>query len=192
MQPAPRPPTFRIGPYVLDLRAGELRKQGARVRLQEKPLRVLAALAEQRGQIVTREELKKRLWPDDTFVDFETGLNSAVSRLRDALCDDAEKPRYIETIPRRGYRIVMPVEVISTGDGQREHAAAPTDTVWEAVAPLSPMAALPASPAEVAAPSSASEVQKAKVRASRARVPLLVAAAIFLAVAAGLSVWALR
>ncbi len=124
MQPAPHQPAFRIGPYILDLRAGELRKGGARIRLQEQSLRVLAALAEQQGQVVTREELKKRLWPHDTFVDFETGLNSAVSRLRDALCDDAEKPRYIETLPRRGYRILIPVEVVTApSDGVAALAA---------------------------------------------------------------------
>ncbi len=116
MQPAPSSPTFRFGPYVVELRAGELRKNGAKIRLQEKPLRVLAALAEQQGQIVTREELKTRLWPDETFVDFETGLNTAVSKLRDALSDNAEKPRYIETIPRRGYRFVATVE-LADGNG---------------------------------------------------------------------------
>jgi Tol biopolymer transport system component/DNA-binding winged helix-turn-helix (wHTH) protein len=114
VQPGSQPSSFRFGPYSLDLRAGELHKQGARIRLQEKSLRVLAALAEQQGQVVTREELKKRLWPGDTFVDFETGLNTAVSKLRDALCDNVENPRYIETLPRRGYRFVSPVEIINS------------------------------------------------------------------------------
>src|SRR5271155_6288108 len=110
MEPATSPPTLKFGPYLVDLRAGELRKNGSRIRLQEKPLRVLALLAERHGQMVSREELKKRLWPDDTFVDFETGLNTAVSKLRDSLSDHAEKPRYIETIPRRGYRFIAAVE----------------------------------------------------------------------------------
>jgi DNA-binding winged helix-turn-helix (wHTH) protein/tetratricopeptide (TPR) repeat protein len=92
--------------------AGELRKNGHRIRLQEKPLRVLALLAERQGQVVTREELRKHLWPEDTFVDFETGLNTAVSKLRDALSDSAESPRYIETIPRRGYRFIPRVEFV--------------------------------------------------------------------------------
>jgi Tol biopolymer transport system component/DNA-binding winged helix-turn-helix (wHTH) protein len=117
MQPATSSPSLKFGPYLLDTRAGELRKNGAKIRVQEKPLRVLAALAEQQGQLVTREELKRHLWPDDTFVDFETGLNTAVSKLRDALSDSAEKPRFIETIPRRGYRFVSPVEILP-GNGR--------------------------------------------------------------------------
>jgi eukaryotic-like serine/threonine-protein kinase len=107
-------PNLKFGPYEVDTRAGELRKQGSKIRLQEKPLRVLAALAAQPGVLVTREELKKRLWPDDTFVDFETGLNTAVSKLREALNDDAEYPRYIETVPRRGYRFLAQA---GNGDG---------------------------------------------------------------------------
>jgi DNA-binding winged helix-turn-helix (wHTH) protein/tetratricopeptide (TPR) repeat protein len=102
--------TLKFGPYVVDLAAGEVRKSGYRIRLQEKPLRVLVLLAEREGQLVTREELKNRLWPDETFVDFEAGLNTAVSKLRDSLLDSVDKPRYIETIPRRGYRFLVPVE----------------------------------------------------------------------------------
>ena len=108
-----RPPTIKFGLYVIDLHAGELRKFGAKIRLQEKPLQLLAALAEQSGEVVTREELQRRLWPGDTFIDFETGLNTAVSKLRDALSDHSEKPRYIETIPRRGYRFIAPVEFVN-------------------------------------------------------------------------------
>ncbi|MGA8024832.1 MAG: winged helix-turn-helix domain-containing protein [Candidatus Acidiferrales bacterium] len=111
-------PKLKFGPYEVDTRAGELRKQGSKIRLQEKPLRVLEALAAQPGVLVTREELRKHLWPDDTFVDFETGLNTAVSKLREALNDDAEHPRYIETVPRRGYRFLAPVE-----NGEREERA---------------------------------------------------------------------
>jgi TolB-like protein/DNA-binding winged helix-turn-helix (wHTH) protein/Tfp pilus assembly protein PilF len=110
MQSATSSPSLRFGAYSLDLRAGEIRKGGSRIRLQEKPLRVLALLTERQGELVTRQELKARLWPEDTFVDFETGLNTAVSKLRDALSDSADKPRYIETIPRRGYRFIVPVE----------------------------------------------------------------------------------
>src|SRR5271170_2282988 len=113
MEQAPRSPMLKFGPYLVDLAAGEVRKNGSRIRLQEKPLRVLALLAERQGQLVTREELKKHLWPEDTFVDFETGLNTAVSKLRDALSDSAETPRYIETIPRRGYRFIPPVEFVN-------------------------------------------------------------------------------
>src|SRR5271157_764930 len=112
MEQAPSSPMLKFGPYIVDLTAGEVRKNGSRIRLQEKPLRVLGLLAERQGQLVTREELQKRLWPDETFVDFETGLNTAVSKLRDALSDDAQNPRYIETLPRRGYRLLPPVERI--------------------------------------------------------------------------------
>jgi len=110
MESAARPPMLKFGPYLVDLAAGEVRKNGSRIRLQEKPMRVLALLAERQGELVTREELQKRLWPQDTFVDFEAGLNTAVGKLRDALSDSAENPRYIETIPRRGYRFLVPVE----------------------------------------------------------------------------------
>src|SRR5271165_1385386 len=137
MEQAPSSPLLKFGPYLVDLAAGEVRKNGSRIRLQEKPLRVLAALAECHGQLVTREELKKHLWPEDTFVDFETGLNTAVSKLRDALSDSAENPRYIETIPRRGYRFISPVELVNGhqpaaaiwGNGQTsEQALPPTPT----------------------------------------------------------------
>jgi len=95
-----------FGPYEADLRAGELRRNGRKIRLQEQPLRVLAMLLERPGEIVTREELRRRLWPADTFVDFDHGLNAAVKRLRDALGDSAENPRFVETLARRGYRFV--------------------------------------------------------------------------------------
>ncbi len=123
MEQPSTPQTLKFGPYLVDLAAGEMRKNGLRIRLQEKPLRVLALLAEKQGQLVTREELKKRLWPEDTFVDFETGLNTAVSKLRDALNDSAEKPRYIETIPRRGYRFLAPLESVERRKSNRPFAA---------------------------------------------------------------------
>lgn len=126
MATTPSPPMLQFGPYVLDVRTGELRKHGAKIRLQEKSLRVLAALAEEHGQMVTRDDLKKRLWPDETFVDFETGLNTAVSKLRDALSDEAEKPRYIETVPRRGYRFLVTVERVNgNASGLKTFEAAP-------------------------------------------------------------------
>ncbi len=118
-------PNLKFGPYEVDTRAGELRKQGSKIRLQEKPLRVLAALAAQPGVLVTREELRKHLWPDETFVDFETGLNTAVSKLREALNDDAEHPRYIETVPRRGYRFLAEVENGNGQDRARLHEPPP-------------------------------------------------------------------
>jgi Tol biopolymer transport system component/DNA-binding winged helix-turn-helix (wHTH) protein len=99
-----------FGPFETDLRAGELRRDGRKIRLQEQPFQVLAMLLERPGEIVTREELRGRLWPADTFVDFDHGLNAAVKRLRDALGDSAENPRYVETLARRGYRFVAPIQ----------------------------------------------------------------------------------
>src|SRR5438552_8552641 len=100
----------QFGIFELNRRAGELRKHGTRIRLQPKPMHLLCALLERPGEIVTRDELKGRLWPDDTFVDFESGLNTAVNRLRLALGDSAEHPRYIETEARSGYRFIAPVQ----------------------------------------------------------------------------------
>src|SRR5437763_9044855 len=96
----------RFGEYELDHRAGELRKGGLRIRLQEQPLLVLQALLENPGEVVTREGLQKKIWPADTFVDFDHGLHAAVNRLRAALSDSADRPRYVETVARRGYRFI--------------------------------------------------------------------------------------
>jgi DNA-binding winged helix-turn-helix (wHTH) protein/Tol biopolymer transport system component len=99
----------RFGLFELDLATGELRKNGVRVRLQEQPLRILEALIENPGKLVTREQLRDRLWPSDTFVDFERSLNAAIAKLRQTLGDSAEQPVYIETVARKGYRFVAPV-----------------------------------------------------------------------------------
>ena len=104
------PRTALFGPYALDLRSGELRKFGTKVKMGEQAFQILCLLLEQPGEMVTREELRAKLWADDTFVDFDHGLNSAVQRLRDCLSDSAGKPRWVETIPRRGYRFVGQVE----------------------------------------------------------------------------------
>jgi len=104
------PHSARFGVFELDLRAGELHKQGLKVRLQEQPFQVLAMLLEHPGEVVTREELQKTLWPHDTFVDFDHGVNTAINKIRQALGDTAENPRYVETLPRRGYRFIYPVE----------------------------------------------------------------------------------
>jgi DNA-binding winged helix-turn-helix (wHTH) protein len=101
----------QFGPFELERSAGELRKLGTRIRLQPKPMQLLCALLERPGQIVTRDELKARLWPDDTFVDFDSGLNTAVNRLRIALGDSAEQPRYVETEARNGYRFIAPTQL---------------------------------------------------------------------------------
>jgi TolB-like protein/DNA-binding winged helix-turn-helix (wHTH) protein/Flp pilus assembly protein TadD len=105
------PDKVRFGVFELDLRAGELRKQGIKIRLQDQPLLILQALLERPGEIVTHEELKAKIWPEGTFVDFDHGLHSAMKRLRDALGDSADTPRFVETLARRGYRFIAPVEL---------------------------------------------------------------------------------
>ena len=104
------PTIVRFDVFEIDLQAGELRKEGRRVKVQEQPFRVLSFLVQQAGQVVTREELRTRLWPADTFVDFDHGVNSAVARVREALGDSAEKPRFIETIAKKGYRFMCPFQ----------------------------------------------------------------------------------
>ena len=108
-RPATNPRTVRFGLFELDLDARELRKSGVRIKLQEQPFQILAMLLERPGAIVTREELQKQLWSSDTFVDFDLSLNSAVKKLRQALSDDSENPRFVETLYRRGYRFIAPV-----------------------------------------------------------------------------------
>jgi DNA-binding winged helix-turn-helix (wHTH) protein len=103
------PDSVRFGPYEADLTTGELRRDGTRVPLQDKPFQILALLLRRPGELVTREELRAQLWPADTFVDFEHGLNTAVKKLRQALDDSADTPRFVETLPRRGYRFLGPV-----------------------------------------------------------------------------------
>lgn len=103
-------PQYRFGPFEVCCETGELLKNRRRVHLQRKPFEILAALLEQPGMLVSRDSLRQRLWPADTFVDFDNGLNTALSKLREALGDTAEKPRYIETLERRGYRFVAQVE----------------------------------------------------------------------------------
>src|SRR5215469_8648806 len=98
--------TARFGPYSLDMRSGELRKFGSKIKMGEQSFRILCLLLDANGEMVTREELRDKLWASDTFVDFDHGLNSAVQRLRDCLSDSAENPRWIATVPRRGYRFV--------------------------------------------------------------------------------------
>lgn len=117
MSPLDAPVTHRLrfGVFELDLRAGELRKAGRRIRLSGQPLKILEALLRRPGEIVTRDDLQRELWPDQTFVDFERNLNSAVKRLRAALGDSADTPRFVETLPRRGYRFLVPVEIDLTG-----------------------------------------------------------------------------
>jgi len=112
---------IRFGAFELGLHSGELRKHGVKVKLRSQSFQILAMLLERPGQVITREELQTRLWGGDTFVDFDRGLNKAVNRLRDALGDSAESPRFIETLPKRGYRFIGAIEM-----AQNEGPAAET------------------------------------------------------------------
>src|SRR6476619_4156321 len=108
------PNIFRFGLFEADAANGTLMRNGVRVRIQDQPFRVLIFLLEQPGEIVTREQLRQRLWPEGTYVDFDGSLNVILKRLRAALDDDPENPRFIETIPRRGYRFIAPVSIVDT------------------------------------------------------------------------------
>src|SRR5438445_8888357 len=102
----------RFGEFELDVRAAELRKDGERVRIQEQPFRILTMLLDRPGEVVLREEIRRRLWPNDTVVEVGHGINAAVLRLREALGESAENPRFVETLARRGYRFTGPVEIV--------------------------------------------------------------------------------
>lgn len=121
----------RFADFEVNFESGELRRRGVRLKLPEQAFQVLSLLVEKPGELVTREELQQKLWSEDTFVDFDTGLNSTVKRLRDILGDSADHPRFIETLPRRGYRLMVPVE----WDGAKAPAAAPKalSAVWVSI-----------------------------------------------------------
>jgi cholera toxin transcriptional activator len=125
---------LRFSVFEVNLAAGELRKNGARIRLQEQPFQVLTALLQNAGQVVTRDELREKIWPADTFVDFDHSLNTAVNKIRESLGDSASSPRFVETLARRGYRFVAPVESIAPASAiaedkvTRAEAPAPYET----------------------------------------------------------------
>src|SRR5437763_4367191 len=108
----------RFGTFEVDVRSGELRRQGLRIKLQEQPFHVLTVLLQRPGEVVTREELRSQIWPQDTFVDFDNSLNTAINKLRESLGDSADNPRFIETLPRRGYRFLLPI----SADGLKKPA----------------------------------------------------------------------
>jgi TolB-like protein/DNA-binding winged helix-turn-helix (wHTH) protein/Tfp pilus assembly protein PilF len=144
MPEASSPVRFRFGVFDVDLRAGELRKHGVRLRLQEQPFQVLAMLLERPGETVTREELRNRLWTAETFVDFDHGVNKAVNRIRDALGDSATSPRFVETVARRGYRFIADVAVAEGAPmarpeiGSGDVGPLEDESVAPVAAPLSP------------------------------------------------------
>jgi len=137
------PSVVRFGAYEADLLSGELRKSGIRLKIQDRPFQILAILLEHPGLVVTREQLQKRLWPEDTFVDFEHGLNTAINKLRDALSDEADNPRFIETLPKRGYRFIAPVSA-SAAPRAHLHAVAPANASTLSPSPVP--AIIPADP----------------------------------------------
>jgi DNA-binding winged helix-turn-helix (wHTH) protein/tetratricopeptide (TPR) repeat protein len=159
-----RPRQFHFSVFEVDLRTGELRKQGLKVKLHGQPFQVLAMLLERPGELVTREEIREKLWPGGTFVDFEKGINTSIKRLREALTDDAAAPRFIETLPRQGYRFIAPV----VGADGSAHAGALVSS------PLIPVALMSPSPGETAA----------RDRRSSRRWKVLVPAALMLVAAA--------
>jgi TolB-like protein/DNA-binding winged helix-turn-helix (wHTH) protein len=121
---------FRFGPFEADVEAGELRRDGARVSLQEQPFQVLAALLDRPGELVWREDLRQQVWPEDTFVEFDHALNTAVKKIRIALGDCANSPEFVETIPKRGYRFLVPVEVIENSASKTLEPTTVSTRVW--------------------------------------------------------------
>src|SRR5260370_6596712 len=121
---------LRFGVFEVDVRSGELRKQGKHVKLQEQPFHVLTVLLQRPGEVFTREELRSQNWPADTFVDFDNSLNTAINKLREALGDSADSPRFIETLPRRGYRFIAPVTGV---DGPRRGTATGVRAPWQPI-----------------------------------------------------------
>src|ERR1017187_1549437 len=119
---------YRFGLFSLDVSAGSLTRNGILIKLQDQPFQLLALLLEKRGEIVTREEIRQRLWKSNTFVDFDKSLGVAVVKVREALADSAGNPRFLETVPRRGYRFIAPVSVeVLSGGSTLPASIAPTD-----------------------------------------------------------------
>ena len=122
-----------FGVFEVDRRAGELRRQGLKVKLSGQPFEVLVMLLERPGEVISREELQKQLWSESTFVDFEHGLNKTINRIREAIDDDADNPRFIETLPRRGYRFIAPVRGSVRGGWCASPARAAEQKGWPAL-----------------------------------------------------------
>jgi Tol biopolymer transport system component/DNA-binding winged helix-turn-helix (wHTH) protein len=173
------PSVVRFGAYEADLLSGELRKSGIRLKIQDRPFQILAILLEHPGLVITREQLQKRLWPEDTFVDFEHGLNTAINKLRDALSDEADNPRFIETLPKRGYRFVAPVSA-SPAPRAHLHAVAPPS----ALTPF-PVPAISSAESPAGSPTAVATAAAAKSRLS----PYLAAFAMLLLCSALVVAW---
>jgi cholera toxin transcriptional activator len=152
--------TFRFGVYEADPGSGELRKSGLRLRVQEQPFQVLLFLLERPGEVVTREELRQRLWPADTFVDFDHSLNTVINKLREALSDSAANPRFIETLARRGYRFLASVEFVH----RQAAPSIPPVTPGIVAAPEVPEAASPSPVSVLTRPEDVPAVRRQYVR----------------------------
>jgi Tol biopolymer transport system component/DNA-binding winged helix-turn-helix (wHTH) protein len=172
---------LRFGPYEVDLHTHELWKHGTRLKLVGQPFEILAVLVRRPGQLVTREELRSQLWPGDTFVDFNHGLNAAVNKLRDALCDSAEDPKYIETLPRRGYRFLGQVDTVESG--QHQALIAPTGEDSEAVSGAEDKRELTS---EIVAAGPTSQMLIDSAQPKRSKLVLMIAAVVALLAA---SLW---
>lgn len=144
----------RFGVFEIDVQAGDLRKQGRKIKLQEQPFQILALLLQRRGQLVSRDELRHRLWPEDTFVDFDHSLNTAIMRLRETLGDSSDNPRFIETVPKRGYRFIAPTEEVGATPSLGHEARVAAEIL--AAASVSTTAAIPQNVATTQGTASAS------------------------------------
>ena len=165
----------RFGAFEADLHSGELRKHGLKIKLQDQPFQVLGLLLERSGEVVTREELRQKLWPAETFVDFDVGLNTAIKRLRDALGDSAETPRFVETLPRRGYRFIAPTEEVSGSFARRGAAENPAPGSTEAEV-LSHRTGLGAAASNVGEP----KIERSWTKTTRVGIWLALATAVVL------------
>src|ERR1700720_1735945 len=136
MEPLGQTSVVRFGTYEISLHSGELRKAGVRIRVQQQPLKLLEMLLERPGEVVTREELRSRVWPNENFGDFDQAVNVAIAKLRGALGDSADNPRYIETLPRRGYRFIAGVAVVNRPTNKLEFVHEGASSGTEDRAPL--------------------------------------------------------
>src|SRR5277367_5273639 len=128
MDPLQRNSIFRFGTYEVSLQSGEVRKAGLRIRVQQQPMKLLEILLERPGEVITREELRTRVWTDESFGDFDQAVNIAIAKLRRALGDFAENPRFIETLPKRGYRFIADVSVVDADGRIRRPDSASADS----------------------------------------------------------------
>src|SRR5277367_5285439 len=128
MEPLRHTVVVRFGTFEVSLHSGELRKAGVKIRVQQQPLKLLEVLLERPGKVVTREELRSRVWPNDSFGDFDQAVNIAIAKLRSALGDSAENPRFIETLPKRGYRFIADVSFVDAEGHIRRPESPPADS----------------------------------------------------------------